>query len=91
MPAPLVEATRKQFRQQLASKEAEYAQKEEELRKQREEIVKARETIDDQVAQRLKNERTLIAAVEGKKAQEAAAAKIETKSKELTELRQILT
>lgn len=91
LAAPLVEATRKQFRQQLANKEAEYAQKEEELRKQREEIVKARETIEDQVTQRLKTERTLIAAVEGKKAQETAAAEIETKSKELTELRQILT
>lgn len=90
LAAPLIEATRKQFRDQLASKEAEFATKEHGLRQQQDEIAKARETIDDQVQQRLKSERNQIATTEAKKAREAAALEIETKSKELADLQEIL-
>jgi hypothetical protein len=90
LAAPLIEATRKHFRDQLASKEPEFAKKEEGLRRQQEEIARAREGIEEQITLRIKSERIQIAAAEAKRAREAAAAEIQNKSNELEEIRQIL-
>jgi hypothetical protein len=90
LAAPLIEATRKQFRDQLANKEIEFAKKEEGLRRQQEEIARAREGIEEQITLRIKSERIQIAAAEAKRAREAAAAEIQNKSNELEEIRQIL-
>jgi hypothetical protein len=86
LAAPLIEATRQQFQQQLAAKDADIAKKEEALRAKQEQLARDREGIEDQVATRLRAERSQIVAAEGKKAREAAAAELESKSKELTEL-----
>lgn len=91
LAAPLIEATRKKFHEQLAAKDAEVSKKEEALRRQQEELALARESIEDQVKQRLGAERSQIVAAETKKAREAAAAEIETKNKELAELQQTLS
>lgn len=64
--------------------------KTEDLRTQQEEVAKAREQIEDQLAVRLKAERSQIATVEAKKAREAAALDMENKDKEAAELRQAL-
>jgi hypothetical protein len=90
LAAPLIEATRKKFQEQLAAKDAEFSKKEETLRVQQEQLARDRESIQDQVSTRLKAERSQIAAVEAKKAREAAAAELETKNQELTELQQVL-
>ncbi|MGY4349723.1 hypothetical protein ACVWXM_006216 [Bradyrhizobium sp. GM7.3] len=90
LAAPLIEATRKNFQEQLAAKDAEFLKKEETLRVQQEQLARDRESIQDQVSTRLKAERSQIAAVEAKKAREAAATELETKNKELTELQQVL-
>lgn len=90
LAAPLIEATRKKFQEQLSAKDAEFSKKEETLRVQQEQLARDRESIEDQVSARLKAERSHIAAVEAKKAREAAATELETKNKELTELQQVL-
>jgi hypothetical protein len=89
LAAPLIEATRKQFRDQLASKETEFAKKEEGLRRQQEEIARAREGIEEQITLRIKSERIQIAAAEAKRARESTAAEIQSKSNELEEIRQL--
>jgi hypothetical protein len=90
LAAPLIEATRKQFQQQLANKDAEVARERAALRQQQDELAKARETIEDQVVARLKTERAGIAAAEAKKAKEATANEIESKTKQLGEMQQLL-
>ncbi|CAN5344709.1 DUF2130 domain-containing protein [soil metagenome] len=57
---------------------------------EQETIAKAKETIDEQVADRLKKERTVIAAEEAKKAKLLLGADLETKNNELAELQGVL-
>ena len=90
LAAPLLAETRRQFQEQLATKDAEVARKTEALRQERDQLSKDRETIDDQVRQRLAAERTQLIAAEAKKAREAAAAEVAAKAGEAAELRQIL-
>lgn len=87
LAAPLLEESRKRFEVQLASKEKDFAQKAEQLRAQQQEIERAQEQFEDQLAARLKAERSQIAAVEAKKAREATALDLESKDKEAAELR----
>jgi hypothetical protein len=90
LAAPLIEETRKRFSEQLAAKDAEVSKKEASLRVQQGEVARALETIEDQIAARLEAERNEIAAAETKRARAAAAIELETKSKELAEVHQIL-
>jgi hypothetical protein len=90
LAAPLIEATRKRFQEQLAHKDAEVARKEATLLQQQADLAKARESFEDQVADRLKSERATIVATEAKKARDAASAEMEAKSKQLTEMQQLL-
>jgi len=90
LAAPLIESTRRQYEQQIAEKDAEVAKREAAIRSQQAEIDKAKETIDEQVAAKLKTERTTIAAEEAKKARLALGTDLEQKTKELAELNEVL-
>ena len=90
LAAPLLEEARKQYQGELAAKESEFAKKTQELRGQQEEIAKAREQLEDEIAERLRTERSQIVASEAKKAREAAALELESKSNEAIELREQL-
>ncbi len=94
LAAPLIAATRRQFEQQLAQKDAEVARREQGLREQEKLIADARRTLDDQVADQvaaqLKAERARVVAEESKKAREASAAELEGKARELVELQEVL-
>ena len=90
LAAPLIEATRKRFQDQLATKDAEVAREKATLRQQHEELTKAQEHFEEEVAARLKSERATIAASEAKKARDAASAELENKSKQMSELQQLL-
>ncbi|MDI4237761.1 DUF2130 domain-containing protein [Bradyrhizobium sp. Arg237L] len=90
LAAPLLEETRRRFQEQLANKDAEVARKTEALREEGEQLARAREQIEDQIAKRLSAERSLLVAVETKKAREAAAAELRAKEVEASELRQSL-
>ena len=62
LAAPLIEATRKQYEQQLAQKESDIAQREHAMRDKAkqlaEEKFKQDEQVADQVAEQLKKDRT---------------------------------
>ena len=90
LAAPLIEETRKRFSEQLAAKDAEVSKKEAALRVQQGAVARALESIEDQITARLEAERSQIAATETKRARAAAATELETKSKELAEVHQLL-
>jgi hypothetical protein len=91
LAAPLIAETRKQFEQQLAQKEIEFARRETALRQTQEDLAKAREAIDEEVAKKLKTERASIAESEARKARVALANDLEQRDKQLAELQQNLT
>lgn len=90
LAAPLIESTRQEFEKQLAQKDAEISNREIKLREREEAVTKAKEAIDDQVAEKLKKERAKIAEEEAKKAKFALGNDMEQKTKEITELQEIL-
>jgi hypothetical protein len=90
LAAPLIEATRAEFRQQLAAKDAEVRQHETELAQQREALFKDRENLEVVLSERLASERERIAGEEAQKARQRVQAEVETKTQELTELRGVL-
>jgi len=94
LAAPLIEATRKQYEQQLARKDSDIAAREKSMR-QKEKLLNDRqskldEQIADQVEEQLKKDRARIVAEESKKAKRAAATDLEEKSNELAELQEAL-
>ncbi len=90
LAAPLIKATRQEFEGKLAEQEADVSKREEELRNQKKVVADAQKAIDEQVTKKIITERKLIAEEESKKAKSAAASDLELKSKELTELQEIL-
>jgi hypothetical protein len=87
LAAPLIAKTRKQFEQQLAQKDSDFARREESLRQSQKALAKARQAIDDEVAKRLQTERVSITEAEKKKARIALAADLKQRDRQLAELR----
>jgi hypothetical protein len=90
LAAPLIEATRRGFEQRLAQKDADVAKRETEIKNREEALAKAKEAIDDQVAEKLKLERSKISADEAKKAKAASASDLEQKAREIADLQEVL-
>ena len=91
LAAPLIQATRQEFEAKLRENEQLVAEREKQVRQQQKAVEEAKSTIEDQVSERLKTERVAIAETEAKKAKHAAASELEAKSKELSELQELLT
>ena len=87
---PLVADARRRFEQQLAAKEADFGRREAQLRHAQDELSKAREAVDDQVAAKLKAERSTITQAEAKKARLALADEISARDQQLADLQHIL-
>jgi hypothetical protein len=83
LAAPLIESTRRDFEQRLAAKDADIARREAA-------ISKAKGAIDEQVAEKLRSERTKIVAEEAKKAKLVVATDLEQRVKELADLQEVL-
>ena len=90
LAAPLLAATKQDFDRRLAQKDDDIATRESTLREREAALTKAKEAIDDQVAEKLKQERTKIVAEEAKKAKLAAANDVEQKTNEIKELNDVL-
>ena len=90
LAAPLIESTRREFEKQLTQKDADIANREIALREREKLLVKEKASIEDQIAEKLRQERVKIVAEETKKAKLALAADIEQKAKELCDLQEIL-
>jgi hypothetical protein len=90
LAAPLLEATRRDFEQRLAQKDTDITKRESSLKEREEALSKAKETLDDQVAEKLKQERARIAAEEARKAKQALGMDLEQKTRDLTDLQEVL-
>ncbi len=90
LAAPLLETTKKNYEQRLAQKDADAAKRETALVAREAAIAKERESLDTQVAEKLKLERSKISAEEAKKAKLAIGTDLEEKVKELSDLQAIL-
>lgn len=90
LAAPLLETARKDFEKRLAQKDSDAAAREASLREREETLTKAKTSFDDQIADKLKMERTRIAAEEGKKARVALGTDLEQKTREVNELNEVL-
>jgi hypothetical protein len=95
LAAPLVEATRQKFEKELALKDAEIAQRELTLNTKEKQIAEEMRSLEQkvqaQVDEKLKIERQRVVEQEAKKAKAASALEIESKERELVELREVLT
>ncbi len=94
LAAPLLAATRKQFEEELSRKDSEIAKRELGIREKEKQIAEAKRNLDEQIADKvasqLKEERVRVIAEESKKAKLASAAELENKTRELTELQDVL-
>ncbi|WP_239650118.1 hypothetical protein [Methylocucumis oryzae] len=94
LAAPLIAATRQQFEQQLAQKDQDIAQREQDLREQQKQLQAAQRSLEEQIAQQvaaqLHTERQRIISEESQKAKQAAANELDSKTRELAELNDVL-
>lgn len=90
LAAPLVEATRRQYEQQLADKDSEVAMREAEVRRQEKVVADAQKAVEDKVTDGIRKEREKIASEEAKKARLLVSDELQGKSQEVADLKEIL-
>jgi len=90
LAAPLIEATRREYEARLATKDADIAKRETALHEREETVAKAKQTIDDQVAEKLNEERAKIAIEEAKKAKLVLQTDLDQKTRELADLYEVI-
>jgi hypothetical protein len=90
LAAPLIESIRCEYEERLTQKDMDIIQRETSLREREEALSKAKETLDNQVAEKLRQERIKIVAEEARKAKLALATDIDQKDKEITDLQDVL-
>src|SRR3954454_5069843 len=90
LAAPLIAATRERYECQLAEKDAEVGKREAAIQEQQAEIARARHAIGEEVATRLEKERGKLAKEEAEKAKRLVALDLDQKSKQLSELTEVL-
>jgi hypothetical protein len=91
LAAPLVAATRREYESKLAEKDREMAGREAALREQEQSVAAARKQVDEEIQAGIRQARQGIAAEEAKKARLLLTDELESKSRELDELQQILS
>jgi hypothetical protein len=90
LAAPLLAAVRHDYEQRLAQKDTDIAKREQLLLQREAMLQKTKDSLDEQVFQRVQQERAGIAAEEAKKAKLALGGDLEQKAKEISELNDIL-
>jgi hypothetical protein len=90
LAAPIVESIRQQFAQKLAAKDKEIGEREAAVRKQQVALSEAKNSIDEQLAEKLKEVKAQIASDEAKKARHALSLDLENKDKEVAHLSSVL-
>lgn len=90
LAAPLLESIRRDYEQRLSQKDADMAKREQALNERAESIAKAKATLDEQVAQKMQQERSRIAAEEQKKAKITLGNDLDQKTKEIDALQEVL-
>jgi hypothetical protein len=90
LAAPFIRATREEYEGRMARKDAEVTRREAEINAQLAAVDEARQTIEVEVAEKLAAARGAIAKEEARKAKAVAAADLQAKVQELSELQVLL-
>jgi hypothetical protein len=90
LAAPLLLSVRREYEQRLTQKDVDIAKREQLIQQREAMLQKTKDTLDEQVAQKVQQERARIAAEEAKKAKLALGGDLEQKSKQIGELQDIL-
>ena len=90
LAAPLLESVKRDYEQRISQKDADVARREKMLQDRAATLQKEKESLDQQVAAKLQQERARIAAEEQKKAKLALGDDLEQRTKELSELQEVL-
>ena len=90
LAAPLLESIKRDYEQRLAQKDADMAKREKTLHEHEAALQKQKESLDEQLAQKLRQEQTRIAAEEAKKAKLALGDELDRKIKEINDLQEVL-
>lgn len=90
LAAPLIAATRQEFEQKLAAKDAHIAQRETALQAQQQDLAEKQAALDEQVAAKVGAEREKIAAEEAKKARLLMDDQLSQNAKQLADLQEVL-
>jgi hypothetical protein len=90
LAAPLLQSVRREYEQRLSQKDADIAGREKTLHEREALLAKQKQSMDEQIAQKLEQERARIASEEAKKAKLALGNDLDQKSKEINELHEVL-
>jgi hypothetical protein len=90
LAAPLLQSIRREYEQRLTQKDADIAGREKSLHEREAWLEKQKQLIDEQVAQKLHQERGRVAAEEARKAKLAIGNDLDRKTKEINELQEVL-
>jgi hypothetical protein len=90
LAAPLLESIRRDYEQRLTQKDADIAKREKTLHEHEAALQKQKEALDEQLAQKLRQEQARIAAEEAKKAKFALGDELDRKMKEINDLQEVL-
>lgn len=94
LAAPMIEATRRQFEEQIVLKDAEINKREQQIKLQELSLSESQlafdEKVSEKVAEQVNSERGRVIAEESRKAKQASASEIEAKARELADLQDVL-
>jgi hypothetical protein len=90
LAAPLLDATRREYEHRLRQKDVDLEKYETALKERETSLANEKAALDEQVAEKLRQARTAIAAEEARKAKAALGQDLEDKSKTITELQEII-
>src|ERR1700752_3781809 len=90
LAAPLLESVKRDYEQRLSQKDADMTQREQVLADRAQSLEKAKATLDQQVAQKLQQERVRIAAEEQQRARLALGNDLDQRAKEISTLQEVL-
>ena len=90
LAAPLLESVKRDYEQRLSQKDADMTQREQALADRTQALEKAKANLDQQVAQKLQQERVRIAAEEQQRAKLALGNDLDQKTNEISSLQEVL-
>ncbi|HSF58746.1 MAG TPA: DUF2130 domain-containing protein, partial [Candidatus Binatia bacterium] len=90
LAAPLLQSVRRDYEQRLSQKDADIAGREKTLHEREALLAKQKRSMDEQIAQKLEQERARIASEEAKKAKLALGNDLDQKSRQINELHEVL-
>jgi hypothetical protein len=90
LAAPLLESVKRDYEQRLLQKDGEIAKREKQIQERLALLQKEKNLLDQTVAEKLQQERARISAEEAQRAKLALGAELDSKTKELSDLQELL-